>query len=201
MALRLLTASTYGAVVASTDAIAHLRASTADTALINGLRTAAVEYAEMFTRRVFLHSTYRYTSDVWPNGAMDLPRPLFNGNSTNVVVSYLSEGGSTYTVFASTEYHIDRESEPGRLVLKSNNTWPDTALESANAVRVDFVAGYGTTATSGSTAVPQGIKQACLLLTGHWYENRDSVVVGTISSEIEQAVKTLLWANTVPDVP
>jgi len=35
-------------------------------------------------------------------------------------------------------------------------------------------------------------KAACLLLIGHWYENRQAVVLGTPSSEVPFAVKALL---------
>ena len=35
-------------------------------------------------------------------------------------------------------------------------------------------------------------KAACLLLIGHWYENRQAVVLGTPPSEVPFAVKALL---------
>lgn len=36
------------------------------------------------------------------------------------------------------------------------------------------------------------ITTAMLLLIGHWYVNRESVVVGTITSEVPMAVKSLI---------
>jgi uncharacterized phage protein (predicted DNA packaging) len=37
------------------------------------------------------------------------------------------------------------------------------------------------------------VEQAILLLVGHWYANREAVVVGTISSAVPLAVERLLW--------
>lgn len=37
------------------------------------------------------------------------------------------------------------------------------------------------------------VQQAILLLVGHWYANREAVVIGTISTAIPLAVERLLW--------
>ena len=37
------------------------------------------------------------------------------------------------------------------------------------------------------------VEQAILLLVGHWYANREAVVIGTISSAVPLAVDRLLW--------
>ncbi|WP_312378837.1 head-tail connector protein [Pseudomonas oryzihabitans] len=37
------------------------------------------------------------------------------------------------------------------------------------------------------------VEQAILLLVGHWYANREAVVIGTIASDVPLAVERLLW--------
>jgi uncharacterized phiE125 gp8 family phage protein len=74
-------------------------------------------------------------------------------------------------------------------------TWP-SLYGVPNAATVTFTAGYGATADT----VPQAIKQAMLLLIGHWYIHRESVIVGAAPSEVPQAAKALLapfktWAR------
>jgi hypothetical protein len=36
------------------------------------------------------------------------------------------------------------------------------------------------------------MRQAVLMLVAHWYENREAIVVGTISSEVSLGVNQLL---------
>jgi hypothetical protein len=40
--------------------------------------------------------------------------------------------------------------------------------------------------------VPASIRHACLMLVGHWYESRSTVLVGSISKPLEFAVESLL---------
>ncbi|MDR1943975.1 MAG: head-tail connector protein [Synergistaceae bacterium] len=44
-------------------------------------------------------------------------------------------------------------------------------------------------------AVKQTWKQAMFLLIGHWYEHRESVNMGNITTEIPMGVDMLLWQD------
>ncbi len=175
----------------------HVRGSTEDNSLIDAQTTAARLYCENFTHREFMLKKLRYSLESWPRGEIQLPRPV-NTSSTSkpLTVSYRAQGGSTYTTFASTNYLVDTESEPGRIVLKNGAAWPSGALENGQSVRVDFWSG-----ATAASLVSQSQKQGILLLAGHWYENRESVVVGTISTQLQQALNAILSVSKIPSVP
>ena len=79
-------------------------------------------------------------------------------------------------------------SKPARIVEAFNQIWPNTRRV-PNAVTVTYVAGYGTARTD----VPGTIKSAMKLLMGHWFENREEVVLlNTIAQELPRGAKALL---------
>jgi uncharacterized phiE125 gp8 family phage protein len=51
---------------------------------------------------------------------------------------------------------------------------------------------FGRAARNQYQAVPPAIKQAILLLVGHWFANRETVVIGTIVAQMPSAVEALL---------
>lgn len=179
----------------------HLRVSSnSENDLIKSIGQAARRYTEDFTNRALTKQSWRLTLDDFPRrNYIELNRsPLYS--STGLTVTYqrsTDAGSTTRTTFSSTNYEVDTESEPGRIVLRRNQSWPTDTLARSNGVRVDFEAGYGT----GSSTVPPGMKHAIKILSGHWYENREEVVVGTVTKRIEQASRSLLWQHRVPSVP
>ena len=149
---------------------------------------AAREYAEQREWRAYLTQTLELYLDCWPaRNEIRLPRPPLQSVTS---VKYYDEDDAEYTL-SSTTYLVDSVSQPGRLVLKSGQSWPSATLRPANAVVVRFVAGW---ASLGE--LPLRIRQAMLLLIGHWYENREATITGTISREIEFAVSSLLGIDS-----
>lgn len=57
------------------------------------------------------------------------------------------------------------------------------------SVSVEYVAGYDE--------IPAQITQAILLLCGHWYDNRTSVMIGQTSAKVEMTTDLLLRAYKV----
>lgn len=152
------------------EAKAHLRVSTAaDDALIGSLITAAREYVESETRRALVTQVWDLFMDAPPAGdEVVLPMPKLRSVES---IQFHRADGTSGTV-PSLEYFVDGASEPGRVRLVSGASWPSVELRPANGFQVRFEAGYG-----GAGDVPQGIKQAILLLVGTLYENREDVVV------------------------
>ena len=65
-------------------------------------------------------------------------------------------------------------------------SWPSIRCKT-NAITIELVAGYATV-----DAVPEDLKQAVLLTVGHWYENREDVVVGDEGAKLPNAVDAIL---------
>lgn len=133
---------------------------------IEGLITAAREYAENFCSRAFLTQTWDLVLDAFPAGVLELPKaPLQSIES----VKYIDSDGAEQTLAASA-YKVDAVTDPGRIAPAYGTIWPVTRAE-PNAVTIRFIAGYGDAAES----VPQAIKHAITLMVGHLYANREAV--------------------------
>ena len=169
MALKLITAPAAEPVSAS-EAKAHLRVdTTADDTYIGTLITVARQNVESHLRRALISQTWEVVLDAFPAGVIRLPKPPLASVTS---IKYTDDDGVEAT-YSSDNYVVDSDTEPGRVVLKSGQTWPAVTLAAANGVRVRYVAGYGA---AGSN-VPQAIRQAILLVIGSLYENREDVLV------------------------
>ncbi len=155
-----------------------------EDALISGYIVGARIYCEAVDWRAYLTQTLELWLGAWPSGKeITIPKPPLQSVS---YIRYYDDDDVEYTL-ASTDYYVDTVSEPGRVVLRSGTGWPSTELRVANGVCVRFVAGWASAAD-----VPQTIKQAIALIVGHWNENREAAISGTISRTIDLGVRALL---------
>jgi len=224
MALILLTPAAVEPVLLA-DAKVHCRVEPAmvdDDDLITALIIAAREYAETYTHRVFITQQWRQTLDYFPSGSPFTTidsRPI-DGNyellyrnrtvdskdlqpkdqillpkpSLLSVESIKSIGldGIQVTMDPAT-YDVEVGTLPGRITLGYLQAWPLTRNQ-RNCVTIDFTAGYG----ADGTFVPGAIKAAIKLLIGHWYENREAVILSRYSvAEVPLTVDALLAAHQV----
>lgn len=142
----------------------------------------AREQVEIDTELQLLNATWELTLDFFP-AEIELRKPPVSSITS---VAYSDVNGDEQTLL-STRYKLDDKSKPARLVPVFNDSWPTTRGE-INAVAVTFVAGYGAAAS----AVPELAKRAMHLLISHWYANREAVVIGTISSQLPLAYKSII---------
>lgn len=156
---------------------------------------AATQYAESATRRSIITRSYDYFADAFPTcGWFELPRPVLTSVTS---VKYYDESDTQQTLAAS-KYYVDIKREPGRIQLKATEQWPVTIVR-PNAVEVRYVAGY-----ADKDAVPSDIKTAMFLMIGHWFENREAVVVGPTGlrvKEVPLSTDILLNNNRVMGFP
>ena len=169
--VRLISAGTPPVSLA--EAKLNLRVDTdADDDVVQRCIESATSYVEAISSVSLSVSSYEIRYDRFPMGEFELPvGPLESLDS----ISYLDANHDVQTV-PPAGYYADLESNPPRVVPL--DSWP-TAADLPGAVQVS-----ATTAATGSVV----LIQAVYLLLGHWYENREEVIVGTISGEIADRV-------------
>lgn len=175
--------------VSTSDAKSHLRvSSTSEDSLIGGYVKAARQSIERWTARPMVNQDWKLQLDDFPIGDI-IPLHRVPLASTSITITYHPSSGGSKTL-SGTSFFVDTDAEPGRVVLKSSESWPSTDLRDRAAVDVQFTAGYGTS----STDTPRAYRQAVFLTIGHWYENRQSVTLDGVPREVPQAAKHLLWS-------
>lgn len=169
-------------VVSLAEAKEHLRVDiTDDDVLINNIIGAATRFCEGVSWKSFVNKTLDWTLDTWPASVFHVPvGPLVSVTS----ITYTDEDGDSDTV-SSDDYIVD--TAYGRIALKATASWPAVTLQRIAGVRIRYVAGYGS-----RSGVPDEFKQAVLLVTGDWYENRENMLVGVTSNRIAISVQDLL---------
>ena len=154
--------------------------SSADDPRLFLLASAAREMIEQYTGLALVSQQWRMTLDRWPGarapwwdgvreGAITdlhsygaaswviLPRyPLISVDAVRV----FDDADTPATVSVAQTFVIDAQQEPGRMVLRGGATWP-VALRSANAIEIDFSAGYAQ--------VPASLKLAVLQVASYLY--------------------------------
>lgn len=154
-----------------------------DDALLDQYQLAAIDHIERETGGKVLEQIVRVTMDAFdPYRALLLPTSPVR---TIENVKYIDTAGALQTL-ASTEY----VAVMGQVVtrLEPVTTWP-SADKRIGAVRIECGVGWV------AAAMPATIKQAVLLLVGHWYLNREAA--GTVASEIALAFESLVSRHCV----
>lgn len=159
---------------------------TDDDIYILGLVEGATELVQTITRRALITQTWDWVFDAFPS-SRELIVPLPPLQSVTSVKYY--DEDDTEATMSSDDYIVDTDTEPGRIVLRNDASWPSTTLRAARGVIMRFVAGYG----DDEEDVPMPIRNAIKLIVGHYYENREATAgVGNMQI-IPMGVDLLLW--------
>jgi uncharacterized phiE125 gp8 family phage protein len=183
------TSTTLNLADASLGAAAPSTNTTVDPEIRRYISTARV-HVENFIGRKLINQTWDWKHDAAPCGAyLELPFPTVSSITS---ISYIDSDGNTQTWDAA-NYQTDLPagdwSAPARIAPAQGVSWPTVNAYRFNVFTVRFVCGYGAAASS----VPAPIRSAMLMLIGHWYANRESVVVGTSAQEMPDGVTQMLW--------
>lgn len=181
-----------------------------DDGLLSAYIIRARHYAEEVTNRAILPQRWKLTLQNWPGrdwtntssglgysnidayyryNFIELPHasPLIAVDT----FAYQDSGHVQYSLASPTDYLVDSDREPARVVLPYGQVWPTRVLDTASPIQIGYRAGY-----LDAQSIPPPIIQAMLMLVAHWYENREAMVVGRtaqIATEIRWAPDELLW--------
>lgn len=134
-------------------------------------------------RRCLLTQTWRLVLDALPVEPLRLPLPPVASVAS---ITYTDAAGAIQTLPA-TEYQVlGIGSDEASVIPARGKAWPQ-AEPWPEAVKVDFVTGYGTTADS----LPEPIVEAVKQLAAHLYVNRQAVDL-TSMSELPLGIRDLL---------
>jgi len=174
-------ASTYP--VSLTEAKSHLKVdTTADDTYITSIIKAATQLSEEYTNRFFIDTVIEQTCSDFAQ-----LQTLFKSKVSAVAhVKYYDSDNSLQTL-SSTIYDTQLQYEPSQIQLADDKSFPEITKRN-DAVVARYTVGYGSAASD----VPEIIKQAILLTIGNFYQNRNSVVIGRIATELPMNVKWLL---------
>jgi len=156
--------------ISLTEAKLHLRVDVSDDDdLIGVIIKAARLDVETLSLHKLISQTWDWYMDDFPITPVVMPFPPLQ----SVTGIYYTLEGAAEATWSSSNYTVDAYNVPGRIVLQSTASWPSGELIEANGVRVRFVCGFGAAGTN----VDARLRQAMLLLIGHYYEHREEVIV------------------------
>ena len=173
--------------VSLAEAKAHCRVDDADQdSLITRLIEAATAHLDGWTGvlgRSLVTQTWAQSFAAFPAGR-SIRLPLAPVQSI-ASIGY-RDTSDAEQVLASSAYHLVTDAIGARVLLDEDADWPDTH-DRPDAVTVAAVCGYGDAGD-----VPEAIRQAILMMVGHWFENREAVGAGVLFNELPMAVQALL---------
>lgn len=158
----------------------HLRiVASGDDVLIELWIRAARTYAQDISNRLFITQTWEFSFPRFPVRNSSLLLPVGPVQSIGAIGYYDTAGAvQSYGTFGGSPAIWDKfallaNDDRPRIALKPLQDWPAVFQPLENAVTVTVTAGYGDDAED----VPGTYLAGMLLLVGHFYENRETVVV------------------------
>jgi len=140
----------------------------------------ARKFAEEYTGRALIAQTREIRWDCFVD-EHELPSAL-----SVVSVKYIDTDGVLQTLTPD-QYELDTYPLIPFVQASDNVTWPST-YPKRNAVRIQYTAGYGPKASD----VEPLIREAMILLVGHWINNQPRIESGISISRVPFAVTDLL---------
>ena len=168
----------------------HLRVThDSEDALIRRLTGAAAEYVEDYTRQRMLSQVVDILLPYFPPSWVSLMLPIAPVISVDEIAFYPTLESASETVLDAGRYRLLMGARTGSsVILPMIAAWPGTSAPADRwPVRVRVTAGH-----AAASDIPLPLQQAMLLLIGHWFENRQEIITGTIATVIQAAAAALM---------
>lgn len=146
---------------------------------IEDLVTAATNILRRWTGRELTTAQYRLSLGCFP-WRIELPFPPLASVES---VKYYDPDGVDQTLAEEAYQLVTSDTVPALLVPAPGTAWPSVQVDRVAAVRIEY--------TAGTATAPPEARQFIRMLTRHWYDNPSGVVTGTISKEVEFALRSL----------
>jgi len=169
-------------IVSTADLKTHLRITFSDDdTYIDELELAAVRRLEEFTNRFLLETTVTQYGNKFSDLEILFKSPVQAGSER---VSSFTDGAWLLMAISETEFVY--AIEPSRLYIRPTASLP-VADDVFEAWKVSYDVGYASVAD-----IPRPLIQAIKIMVADMYENRQSVIVGKIVSEIPKTAQYLM---------
>jgi len=163
---------------------AHCRVDDAgEEAYLLALAAAAQQHVEQITSRPLTSRAMVASAESW-----DEFRLVVAPVSAVGVITYTDTTGAAATL-ASSQYVVRTNLGLSSIRFKEGIAPPDLGTDPL--INIALTAGYA------AGLCPPDLKQACLLLVGHWYKNRELAVAGTVAEEVQAALRALISPRRV----
>jgi uncharacterized phiE125 gp8 family phage protein len=149
--------------------------------MIGAQLDAALEFVADRTGLAVRQQSYRMEMTDWWAGCLDVPvMPVRDVTA----VKYIDADGAEQTVDVA-DYRMSRTATGAVVELLPTFTAPAVQSDRADAVRIEFDAGYDVLGVTGSgddpdLVLPVRIKQIVLMLVSFWFDNRDAVAASGV---------------------
>jgi len=180
--IRTVAPATYPVTAAEVKAQLQIDSGDAtwDT-LIDNLIAAATSYLDGYSGvlgRCIISQTWEARFECFES-EFELPFP----DVSAVVVKYYDIANALQT-YSSSYYQLVQEACGSVVSVYLTSTWPAVTLNREDKVVITMTVGYAS--------VPAAIKQAILMIIGHWFTNRETVAIGQTVADIPFGASALL---------
>lgn len=156
----------------------------ADAQITSAIAAARI-YCENYQNRAYITQTRELYLPGFIADEIEIPL----GKLQSIVsIKYKNSVGTETTLTNNTDYIYSTKGLIGKVTTPYGVGWPSFVPWPIDAVTIRFICGYGL-----AVAVPENIKHAIKYLVKHFFDNRNTVEIGSsVSEEVAMTVHDIL---------